>query len=383
MSRWQALHRWLALFVGLQLLLWIVSGLLLNLVDEEFFDANGHRQFSSPKALSQSFTSDEDEDENEAQSSALSISPLGALLATLPKQTFITVELLSLFNSPVYKIISQVSPGNVQTQRITHYYWADSLTPVMLSIKEIKQLAIQSYRADPQQLDSVKRIAEPTLLAQGDTGFNITEPVYQILVDDAAKTRIYINGASGDILGHKNSRSDLKDWLFILHFMDYNPGNGLSFNHFWIQGIALLSLLLGLSGTALLYKRITQGHFSLGWFSRLRPSKIRRIRAMQIHDAAGSHILELQIQSGMLIDTINHQQERIKTQCGGGGTCGLCAVRFIDSSPIANEADKAKLSKMKLEKGFRLSCQHSSQSCNTAAELNIALANKGQLKGFD
>jgi ferredoxin len=378
MSRWQALHRWLALFVGLQLLLWVVSGLLLNLVDEEFFDAYGNRQFSSPKALSQSFTSDE----NEKQSSALSISPLSALAQTLPKQTLITVELLSLFNGPVYKVISRPSLGEDLSQRIT-YYWAYSLAPVMLSIKEIKQLAIQSYLANPQQRDSVKLIAEPTLLSQGDTGFNITDPIYQVLVDDAAKTRIYINGASGDILGHKNSRSDLKDWLFILHFMDYNPGNGLSFNHFWIQGIALLSLLLGLSGTVLLYKRITQGHFSLGWFSRLRPNKIKRIRAVHIHDAAGSHILELPIQSGMLIDTINHQQERIKTQCGGGGTCGLCAVRFIDSPPTANEADKAKLSKMKLDKGFRLSCQHSSQSCNTAAELNIALANKGQLKGFD
>jgi ferredoxin len=381
MSRWQALHKWLALFVGLQLLLWVVSGLLLNLVDEEFFDANGHRQFSSPKALSQSFTSDEDE--NEAQSSALSISPLSALAQVLSKQTLITVELLSLFNGPVYKVISRPALGQDLSQRITHYYRARSLTPISLSINQIKQLAIQSYRADPQQRDSVKLITEPTLLAQGDTGFNIAEPVYQVLVDDAAKTRIYINGASGDILGHKNSRSDLKDWLFILHFMDYNPGNGLSFNHFWIQGIALLSLLLGLSGTALLYKRITQGHFSLGWFSRFRPSKIKRIRAVHIHDAAGSHILEIQIQSGMLIDTINHQQERIKTQCGGGGTCGLCAVRFIDSPPAANEADKAKLSQAKLEKGFRLSCQHSSQSCNTAAELNIALANKGQLKGFD
>jgi ferredoxin len=378
MSRWQTFHRWLALFVGLQLLLWVVSGLLLNLVDEEFFDANGHRHFSSPKALSQSFTSDE----NEKQSLKLSISPLSALAQTLPKQTLITVELLSLFNGPVYKVISRPSLGEDLSQRIT-YYWAYSLAPVMLSIKEIKQLAIQSYRANPQQLDSVKLIAEPTLLAKGDTGFNITDPVYQVLVDDAAKTRIYINGASGEVLGHKNSRSDLKDWLFILHFMDYNPGNGLSFNHFWIQGIALLSLLLGLSGTALLYKRITQGHFSLGWFSRLRSYKIKRIRAMHIHDAAGSHILELPIQSGMLIDTINHQQERIKTQCGGGGTCGLCAVRFIDSPPTANEADKAKLSHAKLKKGIRLSCQHTSQSYNTAAELNIALANKGQLKGFD
>jgi ferredoxin len=379
MSRLQGLHRWLALFVGLQLLLWVVSGLLLNLVDGTFFDANGHRQLSTPKALSQAFITDEDQ----AQSSALSISPLGALLATLPKQTFITVELISLFNAPVYKLISQPSPGQDLSQRITHYYWARSLTPISLSVNQIKQLAIQSYRADPQQLDSVKRIAEPTLLAQGDTGFNITVPVYQVLVGDAAKTRIYINGASGDILEHKNSRSDLKDWLFMLHFMDYNLGNGLSFNHFWIQGIALLSLLLGLSGAALLYKRITQGHFSLGWFSRLRSYKIKRIRAMHIHDAAGSHILELPIQSGMLIETINHQQERIKTQCGGGGTCGLCAVRFIDSPPTANEADKAKLSNTKLEKGFRLSCQHTSQSCNTAAELNIALANKGQLKGFD
>ncbi|MBB1270260.1 PepSY domain-containing protein [Shewanella sp. SR44-3] len=387
--RWQVLHKWLALLIGLQLLLWIVSGLALNLIPSEVFNTELHRNQAKPVALGIN------------QPPMMS---LATLAAKLPNQHLLSVELIQVHGKPMYKLLLKDKLQLTPPQ--TAYYWAMGSTadfnPVSWDLKMLAELARSSYQPWPLQSSRLQQDSEPQqnsepletiaqphiaklhfsapqLLQHGEGGFQTQDPVYLVTVNDEAQTRIYLNGASGEVLAHKNSRSNIKEWLFMLHFMDYAPDNGLSFNHLWTQIVALLSLLLGISGAALLIKRLYQGHFSLkSYFQQgFKPSCI------QVFGKHDEPLSRLSLQPGMLLTSLNHPKERIATQCGGGGSCGLCMVRFMGTAPIAQEADLAKISRRKLDKGYRLSCQHDAADCQALiperTELNIALATLGQL----
>lgn len=369
---WQVLHRWLALIIGLQLLLWIVSGLALNLIPSSVFNTELHRKPIETSAISL------------VNSGQTKLASLSALAAKLMDKHLISVELTLLFDEPMYQV-QLIDKGQLDGPHLA-YYWAKDLSPVSLSLDNLSLLARNSYQANAENATSPASFAKPLLLPTEESAFQTQAPVYLVAVNDEAQTRIYLNGASGEVLAHENSRSTIKQWLFMLHFMDYAPENGLSFNHLWIQIIALFSLLLGVSGTALVIKRLYQGHYSLKspfsrWFGLSRQAASAQV--IRVFDKQNTPLSRLSLESGALLTSLNHPKERIKTQCGGGGSCGLCMVRFMDTAPKPQEADIAKISRRKLELGYRLSCQHDAADCQTLApqqtEINIALTTRGQL----
>jgi len=68
----------------------------------------------------------------------------------------------------------------------------------------------------------------------------------------------------------------------------------------------------------------------------------------------------------------------IDRACGGKGTCGKCAVRFISGAPNENEFDKKHLSVKQIKEGFRLSCK-----CNIEWDAEIEIIEKHNINAVE
>lgn len=314
----QTLHKWLGLIVGLQLLIWVVTGLAFNLIDERFLDANPYR------------TTDKTASPNTA------LAPTADLLQQYQTEGIIELKLTSVLSRAVYALT---------TTQQTRWFWADSLEPLSLNDTQILALAKESY-SGPGELSA------PQVLTR-ETPFNTSGPIALLTASDEVKTRIYIDTASGAVLAHQNRQSDLKDLLFMLHFMDYAPDNGIGFNHLLVQVVSIATLLLGLSGIYILGHKFHQGQLSLPFLKRKIPKG-----KLALFTQAAQPLAEFTDLNGTYLESINRGRERLRTQCGGGGRCGLCKLRFVEQPPSPNDYDLDKLTATELAQGIRLGCQH-------------------------
>lgn len=334
---WQTWHRWLALLAGLQLTIWLVTGLLFNLIDDTWLDSNHYHQKASQTQSPKQHLSTTDS--------------INTLLNRLSAHTIKQIKLTTLLDKPMFA---------VNTTQGSLYFWADNLAPVELTSDDIRNIAQSSYSGQGNLGE-----AKP---ATHLTRFGHAKQIYQFDTNDELATQIFVDGDSGTVLGHLNQRSAIRDLLFMLHFMDYNPDNGLEFNHFITQLFALLSLFLGITGALTLLKKAKDGAFTLNWFWRKNNHKL--IVLTPEHQA----LAELTVYGKTLLDSLNHPCTRLRTSCGGGGRCGLCRVQFIENAPFANEYDINKLNASEIAQGIRLSCQHNTE------QGQIALCTHAQLK---
>lgn len=314
----QTLHKWLSLIVGLQLLIWIVTGLAFNLIDEQFLDANQYRI----AAKAQSFNSP--------------LAPTAKLLQQYQAEGIIELKLTSVLSRAVYALT---------TTQQNRWFWADSLEPLSLSDAEIQAIAKESY--------SGSGVIGSAQILTHQTPFDASGPVAMLTAADEVGTRIYIDTASGLVLAHQNRQSDLKDLLFMLHFMDYTPENGIGFNHVLVQLVSIGALFLGLSGIYILGHKFHQGQLSLPFLKRKIPKG-----KLALFTQAAQPLAEFTDLNGTYLESINRGRERLRTQCGGGGRCGLCKLRFVEQPPSPNDYDLDKLTATELAQGIRLGCQH-------------------------
>lgn len=329
MIRWQQLHKWLGLLIGIQLLLWLSTGLLLNIIPPAWFSADLHLQTQPTSEHVTSLNQDIRVSINDVV--RLSSKPLSE------------IELITIVDRPAYQL-TQLDGQKIfiwaDTMLTTHKH-QQALSTVSLSESQIQQIAHASYRGDAP-LEPAKILNNPTTMPKG---------TLVITARDEVGTRIFVNRHSGNVIAHQNDRSDYQQWLLMLHFMDYNSDNGVSFNHVWTQIMAVLSLLFAISGIRLLLHQLRKGHF---WPLRKNSATVNLYHA-------GQFIAQLNGRSGVMLDNINRyagQGKGLITQCGGGGQCGLCALQYLTNPPAPSKHDIAKLSARKLTQGYRLSCQH-------------------------
>lgn len=84
-------------------------------------------------------------------------------------------------------------------------------------------------------------------------------PGFRVDFADDLNTRVYIDQASGEVLGHRNNRWPLIDWMYRLHFMDYSGKR--DFNNLFIIFAGLLSVWLSITGILMIARVWKQGGF--------------------------------------------------------------------------------------------------------------------------
>ena len=216
MRKLRRLHKWMGVLIGLQVLVWIVSGLLISFIDAESVAGMPTRAPLASPALS-------------GAGKLLSPGELPTTATGLESLTLLTVD-----GEPAYRV---TFPGHIELLS------ARSGQRIPIDQARAMRIARASYSGDGGAVDA-SRVIDPVELTRFEG------PAWIVEFDDAQGTRAYIDARDGRLLAHRNNRSALVELLLKLHFMDYNGGN--DFNHPLIIAAALLVLLLAVSGTILL-----------------------------------------------------------------------------------------------------------------------------------
>lgn len=311
------LHKWVSLLVGLQFMLWLISGVYFNFMDHH-------------KAAGSTYLADATE-----PATFTALAPLPFM------QGVEEVRLVQLLDKPFYLLVKQ---------RPLYAYWlgqyelVDALTgkPGQVDSLMAEQLARASYTG-PGLLSEVELLQPPIADLPKERN-----AVWRVAFDDDIQTAVYVRQQSGEIAGHVDTHRRWRDVFFTLHFMDYASEG--SFNNVQIMIMAVLSLWLAVTGVIWIVALVKDGQY--------RPALSQTQHGLQLINAQGLPAARLNLDgNASLYDGLAKAGQLLPSSCGGGGTCGLCKVQSPDA-PAFTSADAEVLSEQELAQGWRLACQH-------------------------
>lgn len=316
------LHKWFGLAIGLQVAIWMLSGLMMGLFEHE--RVQGHH--------------------NQARHIAATLEPgessftdISAIVSSLPSDVAVTgVRLQKLLDRSVYRV---ALAGE------TRLFDALSGTRIDVDASIARSVASHDY-AGPGEISAITEIQAPSMEVRRHEG-----RVWRVDFDDTDETSIYVSGQDGAVLERRNSTWRLFDIFWMLHIMDYQ--NREDFNNAFVIVFALGAAWLSITGVLLLFNSFHSSEF-LG----LLPGSLGRRNAnVTVHAPHGEVIARLNVTAGA---TLYHELAKedivLPSNCGGGGTCGLCVVE-LDSGAVETAADRAQLTDQARASGARLSCQ--------------------------
>ncbi|WP_158218963.1 2Fe-2S iron-sulfur cluster-binding protein [Roseateles aquatilis] len=306
------IHKWIGLLIGLQLVLWMCSGVVMSLLDA---DKVRGREFRAPAAARQPWPTD--------------VAPVSRLLEA-GREAAQTVSTGWLMERPVYRVIGEKSTTLIDARNGRR---------VDLDAALARRLAEASYRGPGKSAQP--ELVERSLETRAHDG-----KVWRIAFDDAEDTTVYLS-LQGDVLEHRNSTWRLFDLFWMLHIMDYTGRQ--DFNNPLVVSAAIGGFWLALSGIWLLFTS-----FSLAEFI---PQRWRGTRSLLVHAPDGSRLRSLRAHAGdTVFVTLARQGLPLPSNCGGGQSCGLCEVRVRGAAPAPTSADRAVLAPSRIEAGCRLAC---------------------------
>lgn len=234
----RTIHKWLSLLVGIQLLIWLVTGIYFNLMDHH--KASGH-EYRVHSHNEESFSAFElvpisliNSDNN-----AGAFRIMSAANKPVESQMPIRVNLIWVLGHPYYHFVYQAGQHSYQKSD-SELFDAVSGKPFKLAPSQALVIAERSYSGPG-------KVLQPTLeVPPFDDYVAQQNPMWKVVVKDDNETTIYLDAVTGEVLRHANSDFRLKELMMKLHFMDY--GNSSGFNHWWIVVFALLTLLLSITG---------------------------------------------------------------------------------------------------------------------------------------
>jgi PepSY-associated TM region len=187
----RSLHKWLALFVGLQLLVWAITGFFMVAIDLDFIHGDPLvRNLRTPVG------------------STTGVLPVSQLAGRYPEITLVSLHSLPVLSSPVYELTAAGRKVLVDATG------GQQLSP--LSSGMIRQLA-RSYYAGNGQLSAVQLLEhEVPMEIRGRSG-----PLWRADFDDWLETTLYLHPDTGALVARRHRLWRWYDFLWMLHIMDY------------------------------------------------------------------------------------------------------------------------------------------------------------------
>lgn len=358
MSLIKTIHKWLSLLVGLQLFIWLGTGLYFNLMDSVKASGSEYRvnviepnadlsQLIEPNRVLQNF---------DAAVSLMQVSLLAKpyYLLTHDKARY-----------PYFK---------------NQYTLVDAIKGQQTFVDETmaKQLAIASYNGAGNIVSAIK-VSPPF-----DDRLKEKNTLWRVDFDDEINTSVYVDAGSGRLAAHSNDDKRFVDLAFMLHFMDYTQEG--SFNNIQIIVFAIFTLFFALSGFIWTIELGLNGQYSL---SHLLPKRFikSKIKTVQVFDFSGAPLNNISLSAHEnLLDGLIHHDIALPSSCGGGGTCGRCRLKLIPSAGTSvkssvkiTAADHQQFTPEELALGYRLACQHSCDEIDSLGLLDVTQAEKHQL----
>lgn len=213
------LHKITATLVGLQLLLWMVSGLYMTAVPIDIVRG----QHLVDKPASQPLN-------------ALGVFPIDSVSQQYPDIT--KIELSKLREQLVYRLTGK--DGTLYLNGNT----GQPLTP--LSEIEARGVATSVYlgKGNIANVSWITKENAPAELGSRSL------PVWQITYDDLFESTLYISGFSGDVSAVRSDIWRMFDFLWMLHIMDYEDRS--NFNNPLVILASSIGCFIVLSGLLML-----------------------------------------------------------------------------------------------------------------------------------
>jgi hypothetical protein len=217
----RTLHKWLALFVGLQLLVWSVTGFYMVAIDLDLIHGDPLvRNLRTPVPR------------------AASLVPVAQLASRYPQVTLVALHSLPVLDVPVYELTAAGRKVLVDAAN------GRQLSP--LSAGTIRQLA-RSYYAGSGELSRVQLIEHQVPMeARGRAA-----PLWRAEFDDWLQTTLYLHPDTGALVTRRHRLWRWYDFLWMLHIMDY--GEREAPNGIVPRVATALGAVTVLSGAWLLY----------------------------------------------------------------------------------------------------------------------------------
>lgn len=220
--RLRRVHKWLALFVGLQVLAWTSGGFVMSFFDIQKVRGEHNIRESKPQPLSD----------------VEILLPLKTVFSLFgPGEEILEIKLGRFLQRPVYR----VAKGDGMTVLV------DARTGEMLSPLS-QESALRVAREDFAGDGAPTKIE---LVTEKNTEYRKDLPVWYVEFGDAENTHLYVSAQTGEILARRNKTWRLYDFFWMLHIMDYR--NRTDFNHPLLVFASIIAVTMAVSGLVLLF----------------------------------------------------------------------------------------------------------------------------------
>jgi len=221
------LHKWLALIVGVQAILWIVSGFYMVVVDLDFIHGDTLvRNLATPLSRIGKWY------------------PLREIRLRHADIEQIRIKALPGFSGPLYEL--RTPDGVILADATT----GEQISP--LTRERVAALALHYYAGK----GSTKAIDRLT----GEAPLEIQMralPLWRVTFDDWHATTLYIHTDSGDLVTRRHRSWRWFDTLWMLHIMDYESRTDV--NNPWLRIVTVAGLVFAGSGIWLLWFSLRRG----------------------------------------------------------------------------------------------------------------------------
>ena len=213
------IHKWVALIVGLQIVLWIAGGLVMSAIPIEIVRGEHKIEERSPVLLNTG-----------------TLLPIAGAAKKIGSSTVTSAELGEMLGKPVWRIVDENSDTVIVDAQS-----GEVLSPLNESMA--RQIAEYDYNGEAAST-SVEQLDEPP------TEYNKPGPVWRVEFNDRDKTTIYVDPSLGEVTARRSETWRVFDFFWKLHVMDYD--DGADFNHPLLITAAGMAVFVSLSGFILL-----------------------------------------------------------------------------------------------------------------------------------
>lgn len=222
------IHKWLAIIIGAQLLLWFTSGALMSFLPIERVHGD---HLVDRKAVT-------------AIPTGIALAPPSAIVAA----SGAPIEAIT------YRMWLGRPVAEVATAKGTRLLDASTGTVLpALTARQAEEIARSAWRGSARPTAMVERIERANPEYRG------TLPAWRVAFTDPDSTRVFVAADTGRIMAVRTGTWRLYDFFWGLHIMDWT--NHENFNTPWLLAFAIGGLVLWLGGAVLLY---------MGWPKRRR-----------------------------------------------------------------------------------------------------------------
>ncbi len=220
------LHKWIGLVIGIQVVLWIVGGVVMTWFD--LVEVRGEHNIAvQPQITLQPG----------------SASSLNIVLGS--RDDIKSVRMKGLLGITYYEAITLADE-----RLLFDSASGGQISPI--SAEFAARLAFADF-------SGISTPSDPVWIEEHNLEYRGSLPVWQIILNDEEGTHLYVSPATGEIVARRNSVWRIFDFFWMLHIMDYE--NRTDFNHPLVVWTSIFAAVLSFTGIILLFYRFTKRDF--------------------------------------------------------------------------------------------------------------------------